>query len=380
MKVRRIAPKQQFRQKRVAAYARVSTLKEEQEESFETQVAYYTNLIENNDDWEFAGIFSDQGFSGVSAEKRPGFQKMIKSADNGNIDLILVKSISRFARNAIEAQEYLRMLKNLNVEVRFEREHISSFDQTAEMTFNMLAAMAQEESHAISRRMRWSLDKRAEKGERKIVRVFGYDVKNGELMPNRDAKVVKEIFKLYSEGYSSTEISEILAKKHGTEISYSTVTKMLKNEIYVGDRHIQKSAPQNYLTKKPDDTVSYDSYYVQDNHEGIVSRELWKKVQERINGPRRHRNSHFMYGTIYCEKCGFPMSRITVTLKGKKVPVWKCSQHIKSKELCPQGYIKEEELMENIRRQMRWNLFFPKAYAEKIRRVEVGEEVEIIIK
>ena len=197
MKVRRIAPKQQFRQKRVAAYARVSTLKEEQEESFETQVAYYTNLIEKNADWEFAGIFSDQGFSGVSAEKRPGFQKMIKSADNGNIDLILVKSISRFARNAIEAQEYLRMLKNLNVEVRFEREHISSFDQTAEMTFNMLAAMAQEESHAISRRMRWSLDKRAEKGKRKIVRVFGYDVKNGELMPNRDAKIVREIFKLY---------------------------------------------------------------------------------------------------------------------------------------------------------------------------------------
>ena len=299
MKVRRIAPKQQFRQKRVAAYARVSTLKEEQEESFETQVAYYTSLIEKNADWEFAGIFSDQGFSGVSAEKRPGFQKMIKSADNGDIDLILVKSISRFARNAIEAQEYLRMLKNLNVEVRFERERLSSFDQTAEMTFNMLAAMAQEESHAISRRMRWSLDKRAEKGERKIARVFGYDVKNGELMPNRDAKVVKEIFKLYSEGYSTSEISEILVKKHGTEISYSTVTKILKNEIYVGDRHIQKNAPQNYLTKKPDDTVSYDSYYVKDNHEGIVSRELWEKVQERINGPRRHRNSHFMYTEYY---------------------------------------------------------------------------------
>ena len=380
MKVRRIAPKQQFRQKRVAAYARVSTLKEEQEESFETQVAYYTNLIEKNADWEFAGIFSDQGFSGVSAEKRPGFQKMIKSADNGDIDLILVKSISRFARNAIEAQEYLRMLKNLNVEVRFERENISSFDQTAEMTFNMLAAMAQEESHAVSRRMRWSLDKRAEKGERKIARVFGYDVKNGELMPNRDARVVKEIFKLYAEGLSASEISEILVKKHGTEISYSTVTKMLKNEIYVGDRHIQKNAPQNYLTKKPDDTVSYDSYYVKDNHEGIVSRELWEKVQERISGPRRHRNSHFMCGTIYCEKCGFPMSRITVTLKGQKVPVWKCSQHIKSKELCPQGYVKEEELMDNIRRQMRWNVFFPKAYAEKIQRVEVGEGVTITLK
>ena len=111
-----------------------------------------------------------------------------------------------------------------------------------------------------------------------------------------------------------------------------------------------------------------------------MSRELWEKVQKRINGPRRHRNSHFMYGTIYCEKCGFPMSRITVTLKGQKVPVWKCSQHIKSKELCPQGYVKEEELMDNIRRQMRWNLFFPKAYAEKIQRVEVGEGVTITLK
>ena len=156
-------------------------------------------------------------------------------------------------------------------------------------------------------------------------------------------------------------------QKSRVHIDYEKKSEVPANEIVIQDKSVYLDGV--LIGSKP-----------QDNHEGIVSRELWEKVQERIRGPRRHRNSHFMYGTVYCEKCGFPMSRITVTLKGQKVPVWKCSQHIKNKDLCPQGYIKEEELMENIRRQMRWNLFFPKAYAEKIQRVEVGEGVEIIMK
>lgn len=380
MIVRRIAPKQQFRQKRVAAYARVSTLKEEQEESFETQVAYYTQLIQNTADWEFAGIFSDHGFSGVSAEKRPGFLEMIAAAKAGKMDMILVKSISRFARNAIEAQEYLLMLKDLNVEVRFEREHISSFDQTAEMTFNMLAAMAQEESHALSRRMRWALDKRAEKGERKNRKAFGYDVKNGELVPNQDAKIVKEIFKLYADNTPFYKIHSIISEKYGVKIIRQSMMDMLKNEIYVGDRHIQKSAPQNYMTKKPDDTVSYESYYMTENHKGIVSRKVWDKVQARLSGPRKQYNSHFLYGIVCCSQCGQLMLRKIIMLKGQQVPVWKCSQHLKSKQLCPQHYIREDVLMESIRKQMHWNVFHQKAFADKIDRVDVGDDIRITMK
>lgn len=379
MKVRRIAPKQQYSTKRVAAYARVSTLKYEQEESYETQVAYYNQLISGNADWINAGIYSDHGFSGVCAEKRPGFMKMIEEAKAGRIDMILVKAISRFARNAIEAQEYVKLLKELNVEVYFERERISTFDPTAEFTFNMLAAMAQEESRAISQRVQWGLQKRAEQGIRRLGngRIFGYDELDGVLTPNSDAAIVKRVFELYAEGKTSLMIEPILLEEYNIKVADRYIRRMLRNEVYVGDRAIQKNPPKNYITKKPDKNAEYDSYYVFDSHEGIISRELWDTVQQKLDTPRKNSRSHFMFGVVHCALCGSRMSRKYMPLKGEKVAIWKCSLGMNDKSLCPKKYIKEEDLMDGIRKQMRWSLFYEKAFIDKIERVDVGEDIKI---
>jgi DNA invertase Pin-like site-specific DNA recombinase len=382
MKVHRIAPKSQFQKKRVAAYARVSTLTEEQNESFETQMNYYWNIITQSPDWEFAGIYSDHGITGLSAEKRSGFMNMIQAARDGKMDLILVKSISRFARNAVEAQKYIQMLKQCNVEVRFEWENISSFDRTAEMTFHMLSAVAQEESRAISQRVKWSNQKRAEQGVRKLGngRVFGYDEIDGKLVPNQFAGVIREIFKMYAEGLSFERIATDINKKHDMNlVNMARVQYILQNEIYIGDRLIQKKAPKNYLTKKPDDTQAYDSYYITGNHKAIISRSLWGKVQERRNSVGKRSDSHFMYGKIYCSQCGALMQRKSVKVKGEMTKVWKCSERIKGKNGngCKNRIVQETELFEEIKRQMNWKCFFEKAFTQKVERVEVGEKISL---
>ena len=154
MNIRRIAPK--IAQKKVAAYARVSTLSEEQEESYETQVKYYTSMIEATEGWGFVGIYADQGITGTSAAKRPQFLRMLEDAREGKMNLILCKSISRFSRNFAEAEKYVHELKSINVEIRFEKEGISSFDPGSDLIFSLMAAMAQEESRSISENVKWS--------------------------------------------------------------------------------------------------------------------------------------------------------------------------------------------------------------------------------
>ena len=178
MKISVVKPKNQNQKKRVAAYCRVSTIKLEQEESFESQVAYYTQKINNNINYELVGIYADQGISGTKMENRPEFMRMIDDALNGKIDIILCKSISRFGRNAAQCQEMVRKLKANMVEVIFEREQLSSFNPMSEMVFNFLTIIAEEESKSISENTIWALDKLAEKGIRKIGNShapFGYD-------------------------------------------------------------------------------------------------------------------------------------------------------------------------------------------------------------
>lgn len=288
MKIKRIASESEMLQKKVAAYARVSTEKEEQESSYETQVEYYTDYIKRRRSWEFAGIYSDHGISGVSAEKRPGFMKMVEDAQMGKIQLILVRSISRFARNASEAQKYVKLLKDCKTEIRFEREGISSFDPASDMAFNMLAAVAQEESRAASERIKWANERRAEQGIHRIGsgRMLGYDEVGGILTPNKDAWIVKLIFEMYANGSTLTGIIECLNEKNvvgirsGRPLRPCTLHKMLRNVIYVGDRELQKQAHCNFLTKKPDNQPFVTRYF-QNTHEGIIDRETWERVRAR---------------------------------------------------------------------------------------------------
>ena len=190
MKVNAIRVKR--KKKKVAAYARVSTLLEEQEESYETQKNYYEALIRQNPDWEFAGIFADRGITGTSAKKRPEFMRMIEAARNGEINIILCKSISRFSRNVIDTQHYVHELKSMHVEVRFEKEGISSFDGSADLIFSVMASAAEMESRSISENVKWSYRRKLEQGVRHLGsnRIFGYDEINGKLTPNEDAWIV----------------------------------------------------------------------------------------------------------------------------------------------------------------------------------------------
>ena len=276
---------------RVAAYCRVSTNLPEQGESFETQVRYYQALIDANPDWENSGIYADEGFSATSAAHRPEFKRLMKDAFAGKIDLILTKSISRFARNAADCQTNIRNLKEQGIEVRFEREGISTMDSTTDFILSILAAVAQEESHSISRNVRWQYEQNFKRGIYRMGnnRILGFDMaEDGQLVPNQDAWIPKLIFTRYADGASLHAIAEELTARNAKRLycnlpfDASTLLRILRNERYVGDMLLQKRAPLDYVTKKPQKNVAYKSYYIKNAHKGIISRDIWERVQRRF--------------------------------------------------------------------------------------------------
>ena len=375
MEIIRIENKRAKKIPRVAAYARVSTLTEEQAGSYEGQVAYFDALIKSNPNWDFAGVYADQGKSGLSAEKRPGFLQMIEDAKAGKIDVILVKSISRFARNSLEAQQYVHILKEYGVEVRFEREALSTFDPHSEMVFNFLTAVAEEQSRSISENTVWSLKKLAEKGIRHIGsnRVLGYDEIDGVLTPNEQAWIPELIFTMFAEGETFLNITNELEARNAERIrsenrfTVSQLLSILKNEIYVGDRLIQKQPHADFKTKKPKWGEEYESFYVEEHHEAIISREIWEKVQERLSkkeeekkcGIYKRPNSHFFYGRILCGECGEPMIRRTERGKNGDAVYWICKDRRKGKKGngCKNLILPEEEVLEALTEALgyEWN-------------------------
>ena len=256
MIIRTIAKKETT--KRVAAYARVSTLAESQEESYETQVKYYSDLISNVKDWSMVKIYADRGITGTSAEKRPGFQEMIRDASAGKIDIILCKSISRFARNVEEAQRYVHDLKALGIEIRFEKDGLSTSDPQMDLVLGMKMVIAQQESKSISENIKWANLRLAERGIHHVGnnRLLGYDETDGVMTPNKDKWIIELIFQMYADGISIPGIVDQLNEKGAktlrkkADFKYSTVMSILRNEVYCGDRNILKTPSRNYLTKK----------------------------------------------------------------------------------------------------------------------------------
>ena len=294
MKITRInvEDKKEKRKRRVCAYARVSTFSDEQEESYESQIAYYTEVLSNTPEFEFVGMYADRGLSGLRTENRPDFMRMIADARNKKFDLIYCKSISRFCRNSADCQRYLHELKGLEIEVRFEKEGLSSFDSQSELVFNLMSIVAQEESRSISENTTWALDRLAEKGIRRLGHraVFGYKEVDGVLVPDENAKYVKFIFEERAKGTPVKVIAEQLKKENiirrggkGKSTTAKSVLLILHNVIYKGDRIIQQDPHPDYITKKPDSTKPYVSVYVKGAHEPIVSVELWEKVNFREN-------------------------------------------------------------------------------------------------
>lgn len=359
MQITRIPAQRENRKTRIAVYCRVSTKLEEQEESLETQRAAYTDLISLRSDWELVGIYSDS-LSGLSAEKRPEFMRMINDALEGKIDRILCKSVSRFSRNVAECKKYTDMLKLKNVIVEFEKEHISTDDTTSAFLFSLMSAIAENESRSISENIRWGYQERFKRGEYNLGnnRVLGYDCVDGKLVPNQDADIIRLIYTLFLQGINVEEIIRKLIDvgvktRNGTPLSRTGILYILGNETYVGDKKLHKQPPRNFITKKPDPTIPFESKYLENDHEAIVSRSVWDAVQKKLKQNKEltevvgHRGGqpHFLYGKVFCGECGAPMTRRTVNGPGGgRIKIWVCREKRKGSG-CKGRNVKEEELL-----------------------------------
>ena len=344
--------KSAVRKLRVAAYCRVSTEEEEQQGSFEIQKLYYTEKIESTPEWEVAGIYADDGISGVHTKKRDGFNQMIQDCKKRKIDLILTKSISRFARNTLDSIQYVRMLKQMGIAVVFEKENINTATMNSEMILTVLSAFAQAESESISqnvargKRMGYKHGKFAFPYGRIIGYRKGADGKP-EIVPEQ-AEIIRLIFNSYLQGDSlqsikaKLETAGALTARGNTAWSAQSIQRILQNEKYCGDVLLQKTFTEDVLTgvhKK--NTGQLPQYYIENYHEGIVSKQMFREVQAEIarrnsksavNQRKRRRgryNSKYALSErLFCGNCGSPYKRVTWNIHGRKQIVWRCVNRI----------------------------------------------------
>ena len=362
--------KNTVRKLRVAAYCRVSTEEEEQQGSFEIQKLYYTEKINSTPEWEVAGIYADDGISGVHTKKRDGFNQMIQDCKKRKIDLILTKSISRFARNTLDSIQYVRMLKQMGIAVVFEKENINTTTMNSEMILTVLSAFAQAESESISqnvargKRMGYKHGKFAFPYGRIIGYRKGADGKP-EIIPEQ-AEIIRLIFNSYLQGDSlqsikaKLETAGALTARGNTAWSAQSIQRILQNEKYCGDVLLQKTFTEDVLTgvhKK--NTGQLPQYYIENYHEGIVSKQMFREVQTEIarrnsksaaNQRKRRRgryNSKYALSErLFCGDCGSPYKRVTWNIHGRKQIVWRCVNRIEyGTKFCGSSpSIPEEEL------------------------------------
>ncbi|MBR0599746.1 recombinase family protein [Sinanaerobacter chloroacetimidivorans] len=369
--------KVQFKALRVAAYCRVSTTLEQQETSYEAQVSYYTEKIKSNPNWKLAGIYADDGKSATNTKKRDDFNTMIDDCMAGKIDMVITKSVSRFARNTVDSLQNIRKLKEKNIAVFFEKEGVNTLESTGELLITILSSQAQEESRNLSENTRWGLVRRFENG---IVSVnhnkfLGYTKdENGELViVPEEAELVRRIFRLYLEGNSIVQICKILDGEGITTVTGLTkwcpgvIDKMLSNEKYMGDVLQQKTFTVDFLTKKRvKNNGIVPQYYIQDDHEAIIPKELYYRIQEektrraslsKTAVARKAKKEKSKYSSKYaltditvCKECGQPYRRQVWSKYGQKNAVWRCENRLKNgtKHCKHSPTLKEEVLQEAV--------------------------------
>ena len=275
---------------RVAAYCRVSTNHKEQESSLETQISYYGKLIAERENWQLVKIYAERA-SGTQLKKRPEFMQMIKACKQGKIDLILTKSISRFGRNTLDTLRTLYELFNLGVKVYFEKENLNNFDKEMRTMMGIYAGFAQEESKNMSDNIKWGIRERMREGKvcLNCTRFLGYDKdENGRLVVvESEAVIFRKIFELYLKGFGVRRIKKFLEENGiktvmGKDVwSTSTIDRILSNEKYVGDVLMQKSFTEDFLTgKRKKNEGELAMYFIENDHEAIVSREIFESVQK----------------------------------------------------------------------------------------------------
>ena len=341
---------------RVAAYCRVSSSSADQLNSYATQIEYYTNLAKKKkSEWNMVEIFADEGISGMKAKNRPEFQRMIRMCELRQIDLIITKSVSRFARNVKEALEYVRKLKLLGIGVQFEKEGINTLSLGDEMLLNTFTAIAQEESKSISQHQRLSIVKRMELGEYVDSNApYGFRLENKQLVEYKpEADIVRWIFNSYLRGMSTSEIAkELTARgiptKNGKEKWKSTkVSYMLSNERYIGDCYYQKTYRDTTVPfKQSKNRGEEDMYYATGTHTPIIDKDLFDKVQALLKKRKEQftkattLNIYPLTSRIRCNECG-SFYRRKVKSGGIK---WVCAKHEEDAKACDSFYYSEERI------------------------------------
>ena len=340
------AAKTETKKLRVAAYCRVSTDSEDQESSYETQVSHYREYITNHAGWLLAGIFADDGISGTNTKNRDEFNRMIKACMDGKIDMVITKSISRFARNTLDCLKYIRQLKEKNIPIFFEKESINTMDSKGEVLITIMASLAQQESESLSKNVKLGLQYRYQQGKVQVnhKHFLGYTKdENGNLIIEpKQAEIVKRIYREYLEGYSMKKIAKhleadgILTGAGRKKWYDSTINKILRNEKYIGDALLQKTYTTDFLTKKRvKNNGIVPQYYVENNHEAIIPKEIFMQVQNELvrrrvvhvssSGKKRGFSSKTCFAQItYCGQCGELYRRVHWNNHGRKSIVWRC--------------------------------------------------------
>ena len=345
--------------RKVAGYARVSTDHEEQLTSYEAQLDYYTNLIQSHDDWEFVGMYSDEGISGTSTRHREGFQRMVQDALAGSIDLIITKSVSRFARNTVDSLSTIRLLKENNTEVFFEKENIWTFDSKGELLITIMSSLAQEESRSISENVTWGHRKRMADGKVAVAysRFLGYDRgEDGNLVVNpEEAKVIRLIYGEFLSGLSFKAIAQKLTaqgiKTPGGKNKWcqGTVKSILMNEKYKGDALLQKTYTADFLTKKQvENHGQVPQYYVEENHEAIIEPAIFDRVQDiiRERAARKGYSGVTIFSSrIQCAECGgWYGSKVWHSTDKYRRVIWLCNAKFRDKTRCQTPHLTEEDI------------------------------------
>lgn len=376
--------------KKVAAYARVSVETERLHHSLSAQVSYYSALIQKNPEWEYAGVYADDGISGTGIAKRDAFQRMIEAAENGDIDIILTKSIQRFARNTVDLLETVRHLKDIGVEVRFEKEHINSMSGDGELMLTILASFAQEESRSISDNVKWGTRKRFEKGiPNGHFQIYGYRWEGDDLViVPEEAEIVRRIFQNFLDGKSRLETerefaAEGIITRNGCRWVDSNIKVVLTNVTYTGNLLLQKEFVSDPISKqRKKNKGQLPQYYVEDTHPAIIDKATFDYVQEEMArrkelGARANKslNTCCFTGKIKCPYCGVSYMHNKRT-DHHFMEFWNCGSKKKKKKGagCPVGGTINHKNMVNICAEvLGLDEFDEEIFLERIDHIEVPE-------
>ncbi len=371
--------------RRVAAYARVSTDTEEQLSSYEAQVDYYTRYIQEKENWEFVSVYTDEGISATNTKKRDGFKRMIADALNGKIDMIITKSVSRFARNTVDTLTTVRQLKEKGVEVFFEKENIYTLDSKGELLITIMSSLAQEESRSISENVTWGQRKRFADGKVSLPygQFLGY-TKGEDGLPKiveSEAKTVRLIYRLFLEGKTPSGIAKHLtqggiATPSGKEKwQVSTVESILTNEKYKGDALLQKGFTVDFLTKtKKVNEGEVPQYYVENSHPAIIEPDVFDMAQQEMKRRKEkgghHSGASYFSSKIVCGECGhFFGSKVWHSTSKYRRTIWQCNHKFRGSDKCKTPHFDEAVLKE----------MFLNAFNQLItNKDEIGENCETI--